>query len=69
MFTGILKSKQFELTTLAIFMGFLIFIASTAIYIFEHQSTGGQIDTLYDAFYWAIVNAEGGNLGVWQGDQ
>jgi len=55
MFTGILKSKQFELTTLAIFMGFLIFIASTAIYIFEHQSTGGQIATLYEAFYWAIV--------------
>ena len=55
MFTGILKSKQFELTTLAIFMGFLVFIASTAIYIFEHQSVGGQINTLYDAFYWAIV--------------
>ncbi len=55
MFTGILKSKQFELTTLAIFMGFLIFIASTAIYIFEHSSVGGQIDSLTDAFYWAVV--------------
>jgi voltage-gated potassium channel len=55
MFTGILKSKQFELTTLTIFMGFLVFIASTAFYIFENQSTGGQVDTLYDAFYWAVV--------------
>jgi len=55
MFMGILKSKRFELTTLAIFMGFLIFTASTAIYLFENEKAGGQIDTLYDAFYWSIV--------------
>jgi len=55
MFVGILKGKRFELTTLAIFMGFLIFTSSTAIYLFENEKAGGQIDTLYDAFYWSIV--------------
>ncbi|RLA18947.1 MAG: potassium channel protein, partial [Gammaproteobacteria bacterium] len=55
MFTGVLKNKRFELTMLAIFMGFLIFIASTAIYMFENEKTGGQITNLYDAFYWAVV--------------
>jgi len=55
MFTGVLKNKRFELTTLAVFMGFLIFIASTAIYMFENQNMGGKINDLYDAFYWAVV--------------
>ena len=55
MFTGVLKNKRFELTTLAVFMSFLIFIASTAIYMFENPNMGGQINDLYDAFYWAIV--------------
>ncbi|WP_428353382.1 NAD-binding protein [Methyloprofundus sp.] len=55
MFTGVLKNKRFELTMLAIFMGFLIFIASTAIYMFENEKMGGQITDLYDAFYWAVV--------------
>jgi len=55
MFLGVLRSKRFELTTLAFLMGFLIFIASTAIYMFENQDMGGQITDLYDAFYWAVV--------------
>ncbi len=55
MFTGVLKNKQFELTTLAVFMSFLIFIASTAIYMFENQNMGGKVNDLYDAFYWAVV--------------
>ena len=55
MFLGVLRSKRFELTTLVFLMSFLIFIASTAIYIFEHQNVGGQITNLYDAFYWAVV--------------
>ncbi|NOQ17554.1 MAG: potassium channel protein [Methyloprofundus sp.] len=54
-FTNVLSSKRFELTTLAVLMSFLIFIASTAIYMFENQTAGGQITDLYDAFYWAIV--------------
>jgi len=55
MFIGVLRSKRFELTTLVFLMGFLVFIASTAIYMFENQNAGGQIADLYDAFYWAIV--------------
>lgn len=55
MFLGVLSSKRFELTTLAFLMGFLIFIASTAIYMFENQNMGGQVADLYDAFYWAVV--------------
>ncbi|MBT5966273.1 MAG: potassium channel protein [Gammaproteobacteria bacterium] len=55
MFLGVLSSKRFELTTLVFLMSFLIFIASTAIYMFENQNVGGQITDLYDAFYWAIV--------------
>ena len=55
MFIGVLSNKRFELTTLVFLMGFLIFIASTAIYMFENQNMGGQIIDLYDAFYWAVV--------------
>jgi voltage-gated potassium channel len=54
-FSDVLISKRFELITLAIFMGFLVFIASIAIYLFENNSAGGQIRHLYDAFYWSIV--------------
>lgn len=54
-FSDVLVSKRFELITLAIFMGFLIFIASIAIYLFENQSVGGNIRHLYDAFYWSVV--------------
>ncbi len=55
MFIGVLSNKRFELTTLVFLMGGLIFIASTAIYMFENQNMGGQITDLYDAFYWAVV--------------
>ena len=54
-FSDILSSKRFELITLAIFMGILIFISSLAIYLFENDSIGGNVRDLYDAFYWSIV--------------
>ncbi len=54
-FVDVLSSKRFELYTLLIFLGFLIFIGSTAIYLFENKPNGGQLRHLYDAFYWAIV--------------
>jgi voltage-gated potassium channel len=54
-FSDVLASKRFELITLAIFMGFLVFISSIAIYLFENPSSGGSIKHGYDAFYWAIV--------------
>jgi voltage-gated potassium channel len=55
LFAEVLTSKQFELMTLGIFMGFLVFIASIAIYLFENIKNGGQVKNLYDAFYWSIV--------------
>ncbi|MCK5872939.1 MAG: potassium channel protein [Methylococcales bacterium] len=54
-FSDILRSKRFELITLAILMGFLVFISSTAIYLFENDTSGGNIGDLFDAFYWSIV--------------
>ncbi|MCK4842966.1 MAG: potassium channel protein, partial [Methylococcales bacterium] len=54
-FSDVLSSKRFELITLAIFMGFLVFISSIAIYLFENTNSGGNIQHLYDAFYWSIV--------------
>lgn len=55
LFAEVLASKHFELITLAIFMGFLVFISSIAIYLFENSHEGGQVKTIYDAFYWSIV--------------
>ncbi|MDD5274901.1 MAG: NAD-binding protein [Methylovulum sp.] len=55
LFAEILSSKRFELYTLAIFLGFLIFIGSTALYFFENPSNGGQVSSLFDAFYLSVV--------------
>ncbi len=54
-FADVLSNKRFELLTLAIFMGFLVFISTIAIYLFENPSSGGNVRHLYDAFYWSIV--------------
>ena len=55
LFAEILNSRRFELYTLAIFQSFLIFIGSTAIYIFENTANGGEINNLFDAFYLSVV--------------
>lgn len=55
LFANVLASRRYELTTLLIFSGFLLFIASVAIYMFEYQLDGSNIKTLFDAFYWAVV--------------
>lgn len=54
-FSDVVASKRFELITLVIFLGSLIFIASIAIYLFENTSNGGEIRHFFDAFYWSIV--------------
>lgn len=51
----ILSSKRFELYTLAVFLGFLAFIGSTAIYLFENPANSAQVGSLFDAFYFSIV--------------
>ena len=53
-FTTIIQEKRFELYTLAIFAGFVVFTGSSAIYIFETHDNP-KINTLFDAIYWAIV--------------
>lgn len=54
-FANVLASRRFELVTLGVFLGFLVFIGSTAIYLFENPANGGQVKNLFDGFYWAIV--------------
>jgi voltage-gated potassium channel len=54
-FARVLVSRRFELITLGVFLGFLVFIGSTAIYLFENPANGGQVKNLFDGFYWAIV--------------
>ncbi|MGR8935093.1 MAG: NAD-binding protein [Gammaproteobacteria bacterium] len=54
-FTEILANKRFELYTLAVFMGFLIFISSTAFFMFEHNANGSDIEQFFDAVYWSVV--------------
>ncbi|OHX34787.1 potassium channel protein [Methylomonas sp. LWB] len=55
LFANVLASRRYELTTLLIFSGFLLFIASVAIYMFEYQVASGSIKTMFDAFYWSVV--------------
>ncbi|MDO9104651.1 MAG: NAD-binding protein [Methylovulum sp.] len=55
LFTEVLASKRFELYTLGMFLGFVVFIGSTAIYLFEKPANNGQITHLFDAVYFTIV--------------
>ncbi len=55
LFAEVLANKRFELYTLTIFLGFLVFIGSAAIYLFENPVQGGRIKNLFDAFYFSIV--------------
>ncbi|CAA9892900.1 Voltage-gated potassium channel (fragment) [Candidatus Methylobacter favarea] len=55
LFARILASKRFELITLGIFLGLLVFTGSTGIYLFENPANGGQVKNLFEALYWAIV--------------
>jgi len=55
LFIEVLAGKRFELFTLAIFLGFVVFIGSTAIYLFEKPANNGQIVHLFDAIYFTIV--------------
>lgn len=55
LFADILSSKRFELYTLGIFVGFFVFIGSTALYLFENLDNGGEITSLFDAFYLSVV--------------
>jgi len=55
LFSDILASKRYELLTLLVFACLLVFIASVSIFLFENSAKSTKINTLFDAFYWAIV--------------
>ncbi|MDD1625418.1 MAG: NAD-binding protein, partial [Methylococcaceae bacterium] len=63
LFAEVLDNKRFELYTLAIFLGFLIFIGSTGIYFFEHPTNSEQVGNLFDAAYWSIVTVSSVGYG------
>ena len=63
LFAEVLDSKRFELYTLAVLLGFLIFIGSTGIYFFEHHANGKQVGDLFDAVYWSIVTVSSVGYG------
>ena len=63
LFAEVLDSKRFELYNLSIFLGFLIFIGSTGIYLFEHPTNSEQVSNLFDAAYWSIVTVSSVGYG------
>ncbi len=55
LFTEVLASKRFELFTLMLFLGFVVLIGSTAIYLFEKPASNHQVNNLFDAAYFTMV--------------
>ncbi len=47
--------KRYEFVTLLVIFSFMVFFASTVIYIFEGAGGNKKIDTFFDAIYWAVV--------------
>ncbi|MES9850981.1 MAG: NAD-binding protein [Candidatus Thiodiazotropha sp. L084R] len=54
-FVKVLSEKRIELVTLFIFMAFITFTAATAIFFFEADQEGTQIEGFFDSVYWALV--------------
>lgn len=47
--------KRFEFLSLTILFAFMVFFASTVIYIFEGTGANPNLHSFYDAIYWAVV--------------
>ncbi len=47
--------KKFEFLTLFMFFAFMVFFASTVIYIFEGDGSNDRINGFLDAIYWAVI--------------
>jgi len=54
-FTSVLASKKFELLTLLIFVAIIMFVSAVLIYVMEANNPESPINTLFEAFYWALV--------------
>jgi voltage-gated potassium channel len=48
-------TKKFELITILILLGFVMFLFSTAIFFFEGDGKNANINSFFDAFYWSLV--------------
>jgi voltage-gated potassium channel len=53
-FVEVLVNKKFELLTLLFLLLFIVFTSGIAFYVLE-QSTNPNIDSLFDAIYWALI--------------
>jgi voltage-gated potassium channel len=53
--TQVLNEKRFELYTLGLFVGFMVFASSTGIYLIEATDPRSEINTFFDAVYWAVI--------------
>jgi len=47
--------KRFEFMILSLIFFFMVFFASTAIYIFEGAGENNKVDSFFDAIYWAVI--------------
>lgn len=54
-FLSVIQSKTFELLTLLLFLAFVMFISAVLIYVFEGNGQNPDINSFFDALYWALV--------------
>ncbi len=54
-FMKVLIDKKFEIFTLIFLVGFIVFVSSVAIYVFEGELQESKINTFFDALYWSLV--------------
>jgi voltage-gated potassium channel len=54
-FLKVFLEKKFEFLALSMIFSFMIFFSSTIIYIFEGANQNENINSFYDAIYWAVV--------------
>jgi voltage-gated potassium channel len=54
-FAKVMVTKKFELITILILLGFVMFLFSTAIFFFEGDGKNTNINSFFDAFYWSLV--------------
>ncbi len=54
-FVKVVSEKRIELFTLFIIMAFITFTAATALFFFETDQRGVQVNNFFDSIYWAMV--------------
>ncbi len=54
-FGSVLSAKRFEFITLVMFASIIVVVSSVLVYVMEANNPHSKINTLFDAFYWAIV--------------